>query len=91
MTGWGKAIHVPIPFHRFHAVMIWNSLFFFSFREGMRSMPGYNIVGRKSNLNKEGAKNSQLPSGSAGGRWLERLEGIRLDSHPLISYIGTKG
>jgi len=54
-------------------------------------MPGYNIVGRESNLNKEGAKNSQLPSGSAGGRWLERLEWIRLDSHPLISYIGTKG
>jgi hypothetical protein len=54
-------------------------------------MPGYNIVGCESNLDKEGAKNPQFPSGSAGGRWFERVEGIRLDSHPLIPYIGKKG
>ncbi|KPK89066.1 MAG: hypothetical protein AMJ94_13150 [Deltaproteobacteria bacterium SM23_61] len=53
-------------------------------------MPGYNIVGCESNLDKGGAKNSQLPSGSTGDRWLERVEGIRLDSHPLISYIGQR-
>jgi len=49
-------------------------------------MAGYNIVGGKSNLNKKGAKNSQLPSLSLKG-----MEWIRLDTHPLISYIGTKG
>ena len=88
MLGRDNAIHMPIPFRRFHAVMIWNSSFFLSFRERVEPMAGYNIVGGESNLNKKAAK--KFPVSLRLSQW-NGVEWIRLDSHPLISYIGTKG
>jgi hypothetical protein len=53
-------------------------------------MPGYNIVGCESNLDKEGAKNSKLPSGSAGADGLNGLKGFDLTAIRLFLTLGQR-
>jgi hypothetical protein len=63
--------------------MIWNSLFFL-FPEEKRSMPGYNIVGRESNLDKGGQKIPSFLPAPPGADGLKGLRGFDLTAIRLF-------